>query len=194
MTISKPISEPISKPIILIGMMGAGKTTIGQLLAQQLKLAHIDSDDLIEKQENQSISALFAEKGEDYFRQKEREIIDNLLKPPFAYGVISLGGGAFIQDDIRKLCAQKALSIWLQVSLETIMARLSADKSFGTRPLLTNPLSSRNLSQSQIRSQLEHLIQHREPIYAKADIVIKENIPEKMVNMIMAHLTKRRVR
>ncbi|MEM1102858.1 MAG: shikimate kinase [Pseudomonadota bacterium] len=144
--------------IALIGLMGAGKTTVGRRLAARLGLPFFDADAEIETAAGMSVSDIFAERGESDFRRGERRVIERLLEGPTH--VLATGGGAFMQDETRALIKQRALSLWLRADLDLLMRRVSRRK---TRPLLQteNP-----------RRTMEELMAARYPIYAEADLVV----------------------
>ena len=121
----------MEKNLTLTGMMGVGKTTIGKSLAKKLSYNFIDIDKIIEKKEGQSISSIFKNKGENYFRKIERDITTIELKK--TNSVISLGGGAFLDKSIRKLSKKNSISFWLDVPITTLIIRLKKSKK---RPLL----------------------------------------------------------
>ena len=123
----------VEKNLTLTGLMGVGKTTPGKRSAKKLKYNFIDIDKIIEKKEGQSISSIFKNKGENYFRKVEKEI--TLLQLKKINSVISLGGGAFLNNSIRKYTKKYSISFWLDVSLETLLKRLKKSKN---RPLLNN--------------------------------------------------------
>ncbi|BDR57107.1 shikimate kinase [Xylocopilactobacillus apis] len=116
---------------ILIGFMGSGKTTVGQLLAEQLKTKHIDLDNLIVEEAGESISEIFAKHGEAYFRKLEQQILSKALKLP---GILSTGGGTpTISANVSMLLANKAPIIWLETSNQATINHLKNDTS---RPLI----------------------------------------------------------
>ena len=119
------------KNLTLTGMMGVGKTTIGKILAKRLGYKFIDVDKLIEKKEGLAINLIFKNKGEDYFREIEYEI--TLLELKKNNSVISLGGGAFLNKEIRKSTKKFCVSFWLDVPIEKLIKRLKKSKK---RPLL----------------------------------------------------------
>jgi shikimate kinase len=121
----------MEKNLILTGMMGVGKTTIGKRLAKELSYAFIDMDKIIEKQEGESISSIFRNKGEDYFRKIEKKLTIIELKKNSS--VISLGGGAFLNSTIRQYSKKKSISFWLDVPIEILIKRLKKSKN---RPVL----------------------------------------------------------
>ena len=161
------------KIIVLTGMMGVGKTTIGSKLANKLGFYFIDSDQEIEDFAGQSIANIFADKGEKYFRQIEKEIVAKILNRDEQI-VLSLGGGAFMDAEIRNLIKDRAFSIWLYADIETLLHRISTKN---TRPLLHNV---------DKRSALSDLIIKRYPTYKQADIQIdtsKENYDSVIKNI-----------
>lgn len=148
----------LDKPLVLVGLMGAGKTSIGRRLAHRLGLPFVDADQEIEKAAGCSINDIFDRYGEASFREGERRVIARLLdQPPH---VLSTGGGAFMAPDTRALIAERALSVWLRADLDLLVARTARRD---TRPLLRggNP-----------RDVLARLIEERYPIYAQAHITI----------------------
>ncbi|WOE74138.1 shikimate kinase [Parasphingorhabdus sp. SCSIO 66989] len=146
----------IDRPIVLVGLMGSGKSTIGRRLANSLKLRFVDADEEIEKAADRTISEIFDEYGEKQFRDGERRVIARLIgKDPI---VLATGGGAFVNDDTRALIKRDALSIWLDADLETLVERVSRKD---TRPLLRN---------KSPRDVLTKLAAERNPLYAEADL------------------------
>jgi len=142
----------------MVGMMGAGKTTVGRRLAPRLGLPFFDADAEIEKAAGMSVSELFQQHGEESFRRGEAQIINRLLDgPPH---VLATGGGALLNPDTRAMIAAKATSIWLRAEMDTILIRATRR---GTRPLLKT---------GDPRETLTRLLAEREPLYAKADIQI----------------------
>ena len=127
----------MKKSLVLTGMMGVGKSTVGKGLAKRLNFTFIDIDSLIEKKEKISVSKIFASKGEKYFRKVEKLIsLEQLNKKNC---VISLGGGAFINDDIRKKVLKNTMSFWLNLSVKLILER---NNKLNLRPLIRNDKSS----------------------------------------------------
>jgi shikimate kinase len=149
---------PIDRTIVLIGMMGAGKTAVGRRLAKALGWPFEDADAAIEAAAGTTISNIFAEIGEAAFREKERQVIARLLGGPRQ--VLALGGGAFVDPATRALVRAKALSIWLRADLDTLVRRTARP---GKRPLL---------AEGDPRARLTELLQQRAPIYAEADVVV----------------------
>jgi shikimate kinase len=144
------------KAIVLTGIMGSGKSTIGAKLAEKMGYYFIDSDREIEDNLNMSISDIFAQKGEEYFREIERSTVEKIILRDENM-VLSLGGGAFLDEKTRDLIAKKAISVWLYCDLEILLRRISGNN----RPLLNNV---------DRRKVLEDLIKKRYPIYEQADI------------------------
>ena len=151
--------DPKTKTIVLIGLMGAGKSSIGRRLAKALSLPFYDADDEIVSKINCSIPEIFKKYGEPEFRKIEQQEINRLLKGP--QHVLATGGGAFINEKIQTIIKQKGISIWLSASLDVLLERTSKR---GGRPLLEgcNP-----------REILSSLIKRRYPIYSKADLIIE---------------------
>ena len=160
--------------IFLVGFMGAGKSTIGPLLARQLNWNFIDLDQEIEREEGRPISQIFAEQGEDYFRQRETIALQELKKK--GPSVVAMGGGTFIQDANRLLIHDLGYSVFLDCAFEIIVQRCPQD---GSRPLLH---SSGNL---------QALYASRLPYYQKSDfrIDVSSLVPEQIANMILAYLS-----
>lgn len=168
-----PIKNIIDRPITLIGIMGAGKTTLGKRLAKQLNLEFFDSDLEIEDFAGCTIKTIFERQGEQAFRKIEQKVLAQLLSG--SNRVIATGGGAFINPDTRLLIKEKTISIWLKTSLNLAMSRVEGrDK----RPLLNNV---------DIRKKLDQIINQRNPIYAEADITIdSEDIPhDQMISRLL---------
>ncbi len=142
------------RSIVLVGLMGAGKTTVGRRLAKRLRLPFVDSDQEIEKAADQSVSEIFARFGEAAFRDGERRVMRRLIDGPPK--VIATGGGAFVDGETRALILAHCIAIWLQAEPETLAARVARRKD---RPLLKDkdPLDT-----------LRGLSEARDPFYAQA--------------------------
>ena len=151
----------MAKNLTLTGMMGVGKSTIGKILAKKLNYNFVDIDKLIESKENLSINLIFKHKGESYFRKIEYKVILSELKNNNS--VISLGGGAFLNNAIRKNAKKLSTSFWLDVPVEELIKRLKKNKK---RPLLLN----KNLSET-----VKKIYFDRKKIYNEADYRIKCN-------------------
>jgi shikimate kinase len=163
-----PQDLPIDRTIVLIGMMGAGKTAVGTRLAKVLQWPFQDADEAIEAAAGTTISNIFAEIGEASFRAKERQVIARLLCQERQ--VLALGGGAFIDPDTRALVRAQAVSIWLRADLDTLVRRTGRPSK---RPLLTG---------GDPRRKLAELLHQRTPIYAEADLVVdSSDVPIKTV-------------
>lgn len=149
------------KNIILIGYMGSGKSTIGEKTARSLEVEFLDTDTLIEEQEGMTISELFAQKGEAYFRQKETETIRNLKKESKRM-VIATGGGLPMKEENQGLLKELGIVVYLKASVDTLVERLKEDT---TRPLL---------KEGDLREKIETMLEVRNPVYEKvADIVLE---------------------
>jgi shikimate kinase len=146
------------KPIVLVGLMGVGKSTVGRRLAQRLGLPFVDADTEIEIAASMTIAEIFDTFGEAYFRDGERRVIARLLDG--SPKVIATGGGAFIHDETRALILETGLAIWLDAPAEVLVDRV---RRRNTRPLLMNR------DPAQV---LEELAAKRNPIYAEAPLHI----------------------
>jgi shikimate kinase len=167
-----------NKNLILIGMMGSGKSTIGRLLAQKLNLRFFDIDFLIENKTNMKIAEIFEKKGEDEFRNLEKEITLKFLNKTNC--VISLGGGAFINEIIKKKVKKKGIAIWLNWNSQTLINRIRKNKK---RPIVLNLNDNK----------LKDLINNRSKIYSKANYKINcENMNKieivKKITQIYEHI------
>ena len=150
-----------TKPIVLVGLMGAGKTTIGRRLANALGLPFIDSDHEIVEAAGCSVSDIFEMYGESIFRDLEQRILLRLINGDPC--VLATGGGAFINPDIRDAIRQKAISVWLKADIDVLIERVSRRD---TRPLLKT---------GNRETILQKLIDDRYPVYGEADIIIDSN-------------------
>lgn len=153
------------KHVVLVGMMGVGKSTIGRLVAEKLQRPFVDSDVLVEQAEGKPISEIFADRGEAYFRQCELETIRKIVNDS-APVVLSIGGGAFISPVVRFLLKETATTFYLQAKVETLVQRVG---SGATRPLLTQGANG----QVPLEERLRTLLQEREPIYTQANYIIE---------------------
>ena len=167
----------LCKTVVLVGLMGAGKTAVGRRLAASLDVPFADADAAITEAAGMSVADIFESYGEAAFRDLERRVVTRLLgSPPM---VLALGGGAFIDDTIREAVRRSALSIWLDADLETLVERTSRKK--GVRPLLDT---------GDPRSVLADLLTKRKSIYALADWrFVSSNEPrEALVGRIRSRL------
>ncbi|MFW2437439.1 MAG: shikimate kinase [Parvibaculales bacterium] len=151
------IKIDVTCPIVLIGMMGAGKSSLGKRLANELSLPFRDADDEIEKAAGMSIADIFDKHGEAAFRDGEQRVIARLLQD--GPQVLALGGGAFVNPDTRALIEQSAVSLWLDVDLDELVQRVNRNP--GKRPLLVG---------TDVRAKLTELNALRRPIYELADL------------------------
>jgi shikimate kinase len=171
------------RPVVLVGMMGAGKTTVGRRLAHRLGRHFVDSDEEIEKAAGMKIDDIFATHGEADFRAGEARVIARLLKDHDV--VLGTGGGAFINAETRALIKETAVSVFITADFELLFSRVSRRNN---RPLLktANP-----------RETLQHLIELRYPIYAEADVTVESrDVPQDVVaseaiDAMLAHLQPR---
>lgn len=147
-----------NRTIALVGLMGAGKSTVGRRLAGALGRAFCDSDEEIELAAGLSIADIFALHGEAEFRRGEKRVLERLLAAP--PHVLATGGGAYLDPDTRKLMREQAITVWLNADLETLWERVNKRNH---RPLLKNP---------DARGILTRLLEERKPIYSKADLVV----------------------
>lgn len=168
------------RPVVLVGMMGAGKTTVGRRLATRLNRPFLDSDEEIEKAAQMSIPEIFAQRGEPEFRAGETRVIARVLKTQNV--VLATGGGAFVHPETRALVKQQAISVWLKAEIDILFERVSRRSN---RPLLKT---------ADPRATLEKLIEERYPLYAEADVtVLSRDVPQDavaadVVDAVLAHL------
>ena len=152
----------LTKTIVLIGMMGVGKSRVGLELAHHIGSHFVDTDHEIEKTIGLSVAQIFAQHGEAYFREAEKRVITDLLQS--SPMILAIGGGAFMNQSIRYAIAESAVSIWLTVNEEALIQRLN--RSSKKRPLLQKGDHS---------AIVRDLIKIRHPVYAKADIRIEND-------------------
>ena len=147
-----------NRTVALVGLMGAGKSTVGRRLAGKLGRPFVDSDDEIEKAAGLSVADIFALHGEEEFRRVERKVLQRLLDGPPQ--VLATGGGAYLNADTRELMREHAITIWLNADLETLWKRVSRRNH---RPLLRRP---------DAKEVLSNLFDERRPIYELADLTV----------------------
>lgn len=164
------------KPIFIVGYMGVGKTTIGQKLADNMELNHIDTDKLIVESYGQSVSDIFASKGEQFFRQKEREILRQLLTAENT--VISLGGGTPCFFDNMDMISSNGIVIFLRMRTENILFRLLSEKE--NRPLVANKTGS------ELRDFVTVSLRDRMKYYGQAHFMI--DVDNKKVEQIIEEI------
>lgn len=168
----------ITKPIVLVGMMGSGKSTIGKRLAKRLNLQFYDSDKVIEEHEGLSVVDIYDFRGEPYFRQKELETIKEILR----YGpvVLSTGGNSFMDDEIRAMIKEQSISVWLSTDISTLYERVSKRN---TRPELncTNKMEL-----------LQKLADEGAKLYSQTDIAIESSKDDVhfLVDVLVAKIQK----
>jgi shikimate kinase len=170
----RPTLPALLKPVVLVGLMGAGKTSVGIRLAHLLGARFVDSDDEIERAANLTVPEIFERYGEAHFRGGERRVLARLLAGPPA--VIATGGGAFMDTETRALVRARAISVWLRATLEVLLQRTAGRTH---RPLL---------SRGNPREILGRLIDARYPVYAEADLVVDslaEQTHEQMAGRIL---------
>ncbi|MFJ6326274.1 MULTISPECIES: shikimate kinase [unclassified Rhizobium] len=164
--------------LVLVGLMGAGKSSVGRLVAQQLSIPFVDTDAEIERVSRMTIAELFAAYGEQEFRALETRVIKRLLRG--GPRVVSTGGGAFINDSTRQHVKRGSLSVWLKADLDVLWDRVNKRD---TRPLLKteNP-----------KQTLENLMNVRYPIYAEADLTVlsRDVSKEVMVKEVLAAIAE----
>ncbi len=171
------------RPLVLVGMMGAGKTTVGRRLAARLGRQFIDSDEEIERAAQMSIPEIFEQRGEAEFRAGEMRVIARLLKEKDI--VLATGGGAFVNPLTRALVKSDAISIWLKADLDVLFERVSRRSN---RPLLKT---------ADPKGTLEKLIADRYPIYEQADVTVisrdvpQDNVAGDVIGALLDHLKTR---
>ncbi len=168
----------IDQPIVLVGLMGAGKSSVGRRLANRLGVRFVDADSEIEAAAGCSIPEIFERHGEAAFRDGERRVIARLLDG--GPQVLATGGGAFMDAETRRRIRERAVSVWLRADLDVLVERCSRKRN---RPLLEG---------GDPRAILARLIDERYPIYAEADIVVDtvagphEEVVERIVDALAA--------
>lgn len=150
-----------SRPIVLVGLMGVGKSTIGRRLAKEIGWGFVDSDEEIEAAAGCSVADIFSIHGEPIFRDLEQRVIARLVNgEPL---VLATGGGAWMQPAVRAIIKEKATSVWLRADLEVLLERVTKRN---TRPLL---------EKGDKRAIMARLMKERYPVYAEADLVVDSN-------------------
>ncbi len=173
----------LPRTLVLIGLMGAGKSSIGRRLAHRLGVDFVDADSEIETAAGRTIPEIFEELGEATFRDGERRVIRRLLDDRTPH-VLATGGGAFMADDTRAVIREKGLSLWLKADLDTLYERVARRSN---RPLLKT---------ADPKETLRGLMATRYPVYAEADIVVEtrrvpiETTVEKVYQALVAHLNQ----
>lgn len=174
------LGKSLQKTVVLVGMMGSGKTAVGTALARMLGVPFVDSDHEIEAAANMTIAEIFARDGEPFFRKKESQVLARLLSGDPV--VLSTGGGAYMSESNRAMISAQGAAVWLRASDDLLWNRV---KHKTTRPLLRtdNP-----------RKTLEELCQKRNPIYALADLTVDADAAysiEEMASKVARTLAQR---
>ncbi len=172
------VAYSLKKTVVLVGMMGAGKTAIGTSVARSLGVPFLDSDAEIERAANMSIAEIFARDGEDFFRDKETQVIRRLLKTERC--ILSTGGGAFLSERNRTLIAGAGVAVWLKADLDLLWSRV---RHKDTRPLLRT---------EDPYATLKSLYEARVPVYALSDLSVEarpeysiEEMSEKVIEALL---------
>lgn len=148
-----------SSPIVLVGLMGCGKTTVGRRLAERLGIAFVDADHAIEEAAGKTVADIFADHGEAYFRDGERKVIARLLEG--GAQVLATGGGAWMNAETRENVKRRGVAVWLKADLPLLMKRV---RKRSNRPLLQD---------DDPEAVMQRLMEARYPIYAEADIAVE---------------------
>jgi shikimate kinase len=173
----------LTKTVALVGMMGAGKTSIGKRLAARLNVPFADADQEIEAAADMTVADIFAKYGEPEFRRLERSVIARLLHD--TPHVLATGGGAYMNDATRAAMKDSAFTVWLRAPIDVLLGRVRKRQEHDqARPLLNN---------GDIRATLEKLSAEREPVYALADMVLESGdephavLVDKIIAALAAH-------
>lgn len=166
----------LHKPVVLVGMMGAGKTAVGRELAGRLGVPFLDSDAEIERAAAMTVAEIFARDGEPFFRDREAQVIGRLLDGPPC--ILAVGGGAYLRAETRARIAARGVALWLKADLDILWNRVRRKE---TRPLLqtADPLGT-----------LAALVALREPVYALADLLVEAQ-PDASVEATAARVRAR---
>jgi shikimate kinase len=179
--LAQNIRNRLDKPLVMVGLMGAGKTKMGSLLAAELNLPFVDADQEIESAAGCSVADIFETHGESAFRDLERKILARLLSEELK--IIAPGGGAVMNDETAALVWEKSISIWLKADLDVLVERTSRNNK---RPLLRN---------GNPRDILAGLMEKRHPVYQKATLTVETDSSEidhtlqKLMKSLDAHLS-----
>jgi shikimate kinase len=156
------------RSVVLVGLMGCGKSAIGRRLAAKLALPFVDADEEIEKAAGKSIEDIFADHGEPYFREGERKVLSRLLRS--GPQVLATGGGAFMNEETRAAIGEHGVSVWLRAELPLLVRRVGKR---GNRPLLKG---------GDPEAVLQNLMTTRYPVYAQADLTIESrDVPHEVI-------------
>ncbi|MDA0782108.1 MAG: shikimate kinase [Rickettsiales bacterium] len=169
----------LKRSVVLVGMMGCGKTAIGSRLAIAAEMPFVDLDNLIEENEKMSVNEIFERYGEDYFRKKERQAIEDVLNSKLC--ILATGGGAFMNYNTRQLIKKLGISVYIRADYDVLLERVARKN---TRPLLENGDKGKIL---------QELMDKRCPIYEEADITVdsSDSVHEDVVNKIIEGLSGR---
>lgn len=180
MTVIAQTMAKLKHTVVLVGMMGAGKTAVGTALARALGVPFLDSDDEIVKAAQRTVAEIFERDGEAFFRARETEVLARLLSGPPV--ILSTGGGAFMSAQNRELIAARGVSVWLKADLELLWNRV---RHKTTRPLLRT---------ADPKGTLLALLEARSPVYALADVAVEaqadlsvEDMATKVIAALSAH-------
>ncbi|HKX80047.1 MAG TPA: shikimate kinase [Novosphingobium sp.] len=152
------LARRIDRPVVLVGMMGVGKSSVGKRLSAVLGVPFVDADEEIEKSAQMSIQEIFDHYGEEHFRDGERRVIARLIEEDAGHKVIATGGGAFCNPETRRLILDRTIAVWLDSDLDTLVERTSRKDN---RPLLRD---------GDPREILGRLRESRAPFYSRAPI------------------------
>ncbi len=156
------------RSIVLVGLMGCGKSAIGRRLAAKLALPFVDADEEIEKAAGKSIEDIFSDHGEPYFREGERKVLSRLLRS--GPQVLATGGGAFMNEETRAAVTEHGISVWLRAELPLLVRRVAKR---GNRPLLKG---------GDPEAVLQNLMTTRYPVYAQADLTVESrDVPHEVI-------------
>ena len=166
------------RPIVLVGLMGAGKTSVGRRLAEKLGIPFVDADHEIEAAAGKPIKEIFADHGEAYFREGERRVIQRLIGN--GAQVLATGGGAYMNEETRERIQQHGISVWLRASLPILMKRVAKRQD---RPLL---------QADDPETVMRGLIEKRYPVYSQADLTVESRDVQhgQMVNDVIRALAQ----
>ena len=159
----REIRARLDRPLVLVGMMGAGKSTVGRKLATTLGMQFTDADDEIVAAAGMSVAEVFDQFGEEHFRDGERRVIARLMQDSGPDWVIATGGGAFLQAETRALILQDSVAIWLDAAIDTLVERVQRNDK---RPLLRT---------GDIPAKVTAMKKERVPIYSEAHIHVKSD-------------------
>jgi shikimate kinase len=167
-----------TRAIVLVGLMGAGKTSVGRRLAEKLNIPFVDADHEIEAAAGKTIAEIFADHGEAYFREGERRVIQRLIGN--GAQVLATGGGAWMNDETRARIREQGVSVWLKAPLPLLMRRVSRRQD---RPLLKS---------DDPEAVMRELMEKRYPVYALADVTVESRDVQhgQMVNDVIRALAQ----